>query len=164
MEKSGGNLHNKTTCRSCGFAAYYEFINCPECEAENDIGHPVFEDTPEKRIVFPFDSVRPVQQKMMDDVKAAVENGDHLVADAPTGLGKTIAVLFPALQYALDNGKTVFFLTSRQSQHKAAVETLRMIKKAGGEFKAVDIIGKKNLCSQDVSDMDSGMFSNFCQA
>ncbi len=114
--------------------------------------------------IFPFHSVRASQKEMINDVRSAVESKRHLVADAPTGLGKTIAVLFPAVEYAANNDKTIFFLTSRLSQHKAAVETLKMMKIAGGNFTAVDIIGKKHLCSHDVKDMDSSMFSNFCSA
>ncbi len=86
----------------------------------------------------------------------------HLVADAPTGLGKTIAALFPAVEYAVNNDKTVIFLTSRLSQHRACIEALKRMKSAGNTFKATDIIGKKHLCSHDVSDMDASMFSNFC--
>lgn len=129
----------------------------------------------EKKFIFPFPSMRASQKEMIDDVRSAVGGKKHLIADAPTGLGKTIAALFPAVEYVVNNGKTVFFLTSRLSQHKAAVETLKMMKQAqtqtpeasyslGNEFSAVDIIGKKHLCSHDVKDMDSSMFSNFCSA
>jgi DNA excision repair protein ERCC-2 len=45
-----------------------------------------------------------------------------------------------------------------------AIETLKLIKKAGNVFSAVDIIGKKHLCSQGVKDMDASMFNNFCSA
>jgi len=101
---------------------------------------------------------------MMDDVRKAVENNRHLIADAPTGLGKTAASLFPALEYAVTHDKTVFFLTSRLSQHKMAIDTVRMIKDAGNVLSAVDIVGKRHLCSQDVKDMDSGEFNNYCRA
>ncbi len=94
---------------------------------------------------------------MISDVRNAVQNKRHLVADAPTGLGKTIAALFPCVEYALDNGKTVLFLTSRLSQHKMAIETMQML-----GVSAVDIVGKKWLCSHDVQDFDNTMFSNFC--
>ncbi|MBI4439006.1 hypothetical protein HY640_03695, partial [Candidatus Woesearchaeota archaeon] len=178
------------TCSKCGFKAYYVFARCPECDAVSSArtgwpGHggsnritnfPAIDpDTPgtdliqiEKpqasKFVFPFSAVRESQQDMMHDVAAAVSAGKHLVADAPTGLGKTIAALFPAVEYAVANGKSVFFLTSRLSQHKAAVETLKLMKGGGNSFKAVDIVGKKHLCSHDTADMDAGMFNNFCTA
>ncbi|MBI4174599.1 MAG: ATP-dependent DNA helicase, partial [Candidatus Aenigmarchaeota archaeon] len=121
------------------------------------------ENQEQRKFAFPFAAVRGPQQEMMDDVRAAVQNSKHLVADAPTGLGKTIAALFPAVEYAVANGKNVFFLTSRLSQHKAAIETLKLMRQ-NNSFKAVDIVGKKHLCSHDTADMDAGMFSNFCTA
>ena len=178
----------KQTCASCGFVTYYRFTRCPECDVPAkeiekparpissvprdretiDIDAPTasliaLQKSPSATFKFPFETVRHSQKEMMDDVRSAVENSRHLVADAPTGLGKTIAALFPAVEYAVANGKTVFFLTSRLSQHKAAVETLKLMRQ-NNAFKAVDIVGKKHLCSHDVADMDSGMFSNFCTA
>ena len=113
---------------------------------------------------FPFPSVRDSQREMIQDVKGAIENRMHLIADAPTRIGKTIAVLYPAVEYALENKKIIFFLTSRLSQHKAAVETLQAMKSVGSKFRAVDIVGKQNLCSHEVSGMDSSMFNSFCSA
>lgn len=177
----------KQTCAACGFVTYYRFIRCPECDAAAKVETPVrtnrtsisnkdqididaptaslitVQKSPTNVFKFPFETVRASQREMIDDVRKAVESGGHLVADAPTGLGKTIAALFPSVEYAVANGKTVFFLTSRLSQHKAAVETLKLMRQSN-QFKAVDIVGKKHLCSHDVADMDSGMFSNFCTA
>src|SRR3989344_860738 len=168
----------KIICEHCGFNVYYEFSNCPECGEPRTKVMPVSDQDettddltrktpiPDQLVTFkfPFDVVRPVQQQMVNDVADAVRSGRHLVADAPTGLGKTAAVLHPAVEYAVANGKAVFFLTSRLSQHKAAIETLKLMKNTGNNFKAVDIVGKRHLCSHDVTDMDSGMFNNFCSA
>ena len=155
-------------CKECGFKVSYSFIRCPECNERYD--KPVIEKPldvfSDNRLVsvFPFPSMRASQKEMMNDVAKAVAAGRHLIADAPTGLGKTVAVLFPSLEYAVANGKNIFFLTSRISQHKAAIETLKMMKDAGNKFSAVDIVGKKHLCSQDVDDMNSSMFNSYCHA
>src|SRR3989338_5268989 len=103
-------------------------------------------------MTFPHEKIRPSQKEFMEDVKHSIENKRHLIADVPTGIGKTIASLFPAMNYALSNNKTIFFLTSRLSHHRMAVETLKMMKKENN-FSAMDIIGKKHLCSFDVKDM-----------
>jgi len=128
---------------------------------EGDLGS---SDTEKKDFVFPFAVIRDSQREMITDVHDAVTSGRHLIADAPTGLGKTVAALYPAVNYAVQNGKTVFFLTSRLSQHRAAIDTLKAMKMAGNSFFAVDIIGKKHLCSQDVEGMDSQMFGSFCSS
>ena len=78
--------------------------------------------------LFPFSSVRDSQKQFMDDVLSCIENKQHLIANAPTGLGKTAATLAPAVEYALDHGKTVFFLTPRHTQHQIAIETLKKMR------------------------------------
>lgn len=112
---------------------------------------------------FPYQEVRAPQKEMMHDVGSCLEKGENLIIHAPTGTGKTIGVLHPAVRYASQNGKTVFFLTSRLSQHKLAVRTLQDMKKEGS-FMAVDLVGKQHLCSFDMEGTDSSSFSTFCSA
>jgi DNA excision repair protein ERCC-2 len=57
-----------------------------------------------KKIFFPFAEPRPSQTQLMDSVKTALENEEHLLLQAPTGLGKTAGVLVPALTFALARG------------------------------------------------------------
>ncbi len=115
-------------------------------------------------MLFPFSSIRDVQTDFCSDVAYAIADGRHLLAHAPTGLGKTAAALSPALEYALDNGKTVFFLTPRHSQHAIAIETLKKLRgKSAADFQIADIIGKKWLCSvSGIDELASGDFSDFC--
>lgn len=98
----------------------------------------------------------------MEDVEQAVENGKNLIAHAPTGLGKTAGVLTPALQYALDNDKHVFFLTNRHSQHMMAIDTLKKMAQ-NGDFMAADLIGKKHMCSAaGINELPHSDFSSYC--
>jgi DNA excision repair protein ERCC-2 len=114
--------------------------------------------------LFPFDQVRPEQNKLMEDIGLAIKDGKNMIAHAPTGLGKTAAALTPALEYALDNKKTIFFLTSRNTQHTMIVETLRMIHKKR-KIVVVDFIGKKGMCPQMLNyDSRSINFIDFCNA
>ncbi len=110
--------------------------------------------------IFPFDKVRPEQNKLMTDIKEAIENGKNLIAHAPTGLGKTAAALTPALEYAIEKGVTIFFLTSRNTQHNMIIKTLQEINKKH-KIKAVDFVGKKNMCPH-MSDYDVPGFMEFC--
>ena len=99
--------------------------------------------------LFPHATVRSTQQQLMDDVAEALQTRKHLVAHAPTGLGKTAAVLSPALSLALQRDLTVFFLTSRHTQHKIVLDTLQAVKKKhNANFGAPSIIGKKWMCAQ----------------
>jgi DNA excision repair protein ERCC-2 len=117
-------------------------------------------------MMFPFSDVRPVQKNFMQDIKNAVETKRHLVAHAPTGLGKTAATLAPCLDYALANGKVVFFLTPRHSQHQIAIETLRLMReKSEKKFTVTDLIGKKWLCSvSGIDELTNSEFNDYCHA
>jgi len=117
-------------------------------------------------ILFPFEKIRESQKSLIYDIKDAIYSGKNILCHAPTGLGKTVAALGPALRYALDNSKTVFFLTSRHTQHMLALDTIKAInKKFGLSIIVADIIGKKWMCCQEGSTkMNSGEFTEYCRA
>jgi len=114
--------------------------------------------------LFPYASVREGQRALIADVKETAERGGHLVAMAPTGLGKTVSTLAPLVAYALKHRKRVFFLTSKQSQHRLAVDTLKdMRRKSGVPFVVSDVIGKQDMCPRrEAREMFSRRFSEFC--
>ncbi|MBI2652655.1 DEAD/DEAH box helicase, partial [Candidatus Woesearchaeota archaeon] len=82
----------------------------------------------QKEIYFPYSKVREIQSDMISDVHNSIKDKKHIIMHAPTGIGKTIAVLAPALSFAMKNNLTIFFLTSRQTQHKIVIDTLKQIK------------------------------------
>lgn len=114
--------------------------------------------------LFPYDEIRDGQKRFTRDVTLAVQAGKHLVAQAPTGIGKTAAALAPALAAALAGQRTVLFLTSRQSQHKIAVETLRRVaENRGARFGLVDLVAKRDMCLRpEAADLHPGRFPEFC--
>ena len=59
---------------------------------------------------FPYEQIRPYQDLFMDGVYSAVSEGKQLLVHAPTGVGKSISVLAPALKLAIEKKKTLFFL------------------------------------------------------
>ncbi|CEG13689.1 hypothetical protein MSIBF_A4480003 [groundwater metagenome] len=61
-------------------------------------------------LLFPFPEIRNGQKELINDIKNVLETKGTLIAHAPTGIGKTAAALNPALEYALNNDKIVFFL------------------------------------------------------
>jgi DNA excision repair protein ERCC-2 len=106
------------------------------------------ENTESEKYLFPYSELRSVQSEMIKEVADALTNQSNLIVHAPTGLGKTAATIAPALNYALENKKKVFFLTSRHTQHTIAIQTLKEIKKKYGiNFNATDLIGKKAMCT-----------------
>lgn len=94
----------------------------------------------------------------------AVQKGQHMVAHAPTGLGKTAAALAPAIAEAIATDRTVLYLTSRQSQHRIAVDTARLMAESrGAKLAVVDLVSKRDMCLRPEADgMTSGQFTGFC--
>ncbi|MBI2650815.1 ATP-dependent DNA helicase, partial [Candidatus Woesearchaeota archaeon] len=119
----------------------------------------------QKEIYFPYSKVRDIQSNMISDVHNAIKSKKHIIMHAPTGIGKTIAVLAPALSLAMKNNLTIFFLTSRQTQHKIVVDTLKQIKqKFSIDVECADIIGKKWMCLQNgVEAMPNSSFHEYCR-
>lgn len=118
------------------------------------------------KLLFPHDKVRPIQVDLLKSVQEAIENRSHLIAHAPTGLGKTAATIAPALSHAIENNLTVFFLTSRHTQHKIVVDTLKQVKeKYNTEFGAADIVGKRWMCPvPNVDKLNSSEFGDYCKS
>lgn len=116
--------------------------------------------------LFPYDSVRDGQSLFLKKAAEALKEKRSLIVHAPTGIGKTVSALSPALDYALANNMKVIFLTSRHSQHKIVIDTLRTIeKKHNVKLKVSDLIGKKWLCNQETVDtISGGDFSEYCSS
>lgn len=101
---------------------------------------------------FPYETMRPGQKEFYKDCVDVLNKGQNLIANVPTGIGKTAAVLSASLEYALANDKIVIFLTSRHSQHNIAIDTLKLIKqKTGKDITSCDIINKQDMCLQHFS-------------
>ncbi|MCH8842206.1 MAG: DEAD/DEAH box helicase, partial [SAR324 cluster bacterium] len=99
-------------------------------------------------LTFPFPQRRPGQGEMVAAVEEALEAGESLLISAPTGIGKTVAALYPAVKHALAHGGTVFFLTAKTTQQAIALETLRRM---GGDDppRAAAVRAREKLCAND---------------
>ena len=61
---------------------------------------------------FPAFEHRPGQVSMMQGVARALNNGQHLIVEAGTGIGKSVAYLLPAIFFALENNAHVIISTN----------------------------------------------------
>jgi DNA excision repair protein ERCC-2 len=98
-----------------------------------------------ERVPFPYDTVRPFQEEMMEAVARTVREREALLISAPTGIGKTIAAIYPALRESLRAGKKLFYLTSKTMQQDAAVEAFSMLN--DGSFRVLRIRAKQKMCA-----------------
>ncbi len=100
------------------------------------------------RLEFPFAEIRPGQELILKAVSRALEQHDHLLVEAPTGLGKTVSALFPALAYCLAHNKRLFVLTSKTLQQDMAMDVLRRLN-SEGSFSALRLRAKAKMCAHD---------------
>ncbi len=112
---------------------------------------------------FPHHTIRSGQKQFYLDTLKAINEHKTLMAYAPTGLGKTAAVLTAAIEKQYDNREgLIFFLTSRHSQHSIAIETLKKIKEVNNiDLNVIDIINKKGMCPLDLQ-MSRSEFESYC--
>jgi len=94
---------------------------------------------------FPFDYLRAGQEEIISAVARGVWQRDALLVSAPTGIGKTMAVLYPAVKQALKLGKKLFFLTSKTLQQEAAVKALDLLN--DGSFRVLRVRAKQKMCA-----------------
>ena len=101
-----------------------------------------------ERLDFPFHRPRPGQQDIIDRAGLAVEQREHLLVQAPTGLGKTAAVLFPVLREALANDLRVFVLTAKNTQQTMANRVIDLLNRERA-FHALHLRAKARMCAND---------------
>lgn len=115
--------------------------------------------------LFPHEQIRAEQSNLLKAVKQTIEAKRNLIVHAPTGLGKTAATITPALEHAIEKNLTVIYLTSRQTQHKIVIDTLRKIKERHqSSIIVTDMIGKKSMCAvPGIQLVNSSEFSEYCK-
>ena len=94
---------------------------------------------------FPFEALRPFQKEMVDSVARTVREKEALLVSAPTGVGKTMAAIYPALRESLRLGKKLFFLTPKTLQQENAVAALDLLN--DGSFRVLRIRAKQRMCA-----------------
>ncbi len=101
-----------------------------------------------ERLVFPYGEVRPGQDLILAAVETAVANREHLLLQATTGIGKTVAALYPALKYALAHDKRLFVLTAKTTQQEMATAVLDLLNQQGA-FRSLRLRAKSKMCAND---------------
>ncbi|WP_187275828.1 ATP-dependent DNA helicase [Parahaliea aestuarii] len=98
-------------------------------------------------LAFPHGNFRAGQRDLAERVYKCVDRGGRLLLEAPTGIGKTAAVLYPAL-IALGQGKheRVVFCTAKRSGRRAAEQTLELFRAAGYHGRALTLTAKERVC------------------
>ncbi len=95
---------------------------------------------------FPF-AFRKGQEQLCESVSAAIRDGTALFAQAPTGIGKTLAILFPSIKaLASDLRSRIFYLTARTTAKSNAERALDQMRAKGLRLKSVTLTAKQKIC------------------
>jgi DNA excision repair protein ERCC-2 len=95
---------------------------------------------------FPFEKPRPGQKELISTIEQAMQDEKRLMIQAPTGLGKTAGVLYPAMKEALSRGQKVVYVTPKNSQHSVAEDAIERFQDTGSAVKSLTITAKAKIC------------------
>lgn len=100
-----------------------------------------------RTLAFPHPGYRAGQRELAVAAYRTLVRGGRLFAEAPTGIGKTISVLFPALK-ALGEGRFVrlFYLTAKTIGRVVAEKALSDLRGAGARLRSVTLTAKEKIC------------------
>ncbi|MCI8326549.1 MAG: ATP-dependent DNA helicase [Lachnospiraceae bacterium] len=102
-----------------------------------------------REIPFPF-SYREGQKELVSDVYRTIYRKKILFIQAPTGVGKTISTIYPAVKAVGENlVEKIFYLTAKTMTASVALETFKLIKEKGYRAKTIFITAKEKMCLCD---------------
>ncbi|MCL2813087.1 MAG: ATP-dependent DNA helicase [Oscillospiraceae bacterium] len=100
-----------------------------------------------EELVFPFEKYRPGQRELAASAYRTIVAEKKLFVNAPTGIGKTISTIFPAIKsMSRTNADKIFYLTAKTMTRTVAYDAIYMMQKGGLRFKTVTVTAKDKIC------------------
>jgi DNA excision repair protein ERCC-2 len=98
-------------------------------------------------LIFPLKHIVPDKDKWRLRFTGLFVTRGQAIIQAPTGIGKTMAALYPALK-AMNGGfaEKIFYLTARTTGKSAAESALQLLKTQGLRLKSIIITAKNKIC------------------
>lgn len=99
-----------------------------------------------QNLVFPFE-YRSGQKDLVTYVYQTIYHRRKLFLEAPTGVGKTISTIFPAIKAMGEGlGQRIFYLTAKTITRTVAEETLHILREQELRMKSVTLTAKEKIC------------------
>lgn len=114
--------------------------------------------------VFPYANLREGQSKMIKECYLDMKHGTKLFCQAPTGIGKTISVLYPAVK-TLGEGISdkIFYLTSKLSIRREALSAAKKMREQGACICTCVVYAKEQICICPKEKRKKGRLNLSCQ-
>ena len=99
-----------------------------------------------KKLEFPY-AYRKGQKELASDVYRTIARRKNLFIQAPTGVGKTISTVFPAVKAVGEGlGDKIFYLTAKTITGTVAKEAFELLRTRGYQAKIIQLTAKEKLC------------------
>lgn len=99
-----------------------------------------------EELVFPFE-YRKGQKELAAMVYQTIEEGKRLYIQAPTGTGKTLISLYPAIKsVGKGKGEKIFYLTAKTITRTVAKDTMVMLGEHGLNYRVLVLTAKEKIC------------------
>ena len=118
-----------------------------------------------KKVPFPYTEIRDGQEKMIKAIYRGIVKEKNVFVQAPTGIGKTVSSLYPAVR-ALSEGKVdkIFYLTAKASTRREAWGAMKKLHLAGAKLKSIVISAKDSVCLCQKKMASGQSAGNFCNS
>ena len=98
------------------------------------------------QLEFPF-SYRKGQKELAQNVYLSIHRNKNMFIQAPTGSGKTLSTIFPAVKaVGEEDGERIFYLTAKTITRTVAKDTYQLLEEKGYRGKTVIITAKDKMC------------------
>ncbi len=99
-----------------------------------------------RQIEFPF-PYREGQRDLVVSVYRTILRKKKLFIQAPTGVGKTMATVFPAVRAVGEGlGEKIFYLTAKTIMRTVAEQAFSLLKEKGLLYKTITLTAKEKIC------------------
>ncbi len=112
---------------------------------------------------FPYSSVREGQDILLKECYRDIKAGKRLFAEAPTGIGKTVSTLYPAVRCVGEGYcDKIFYLTAKAATRREAFAAAAKIFEAGAHLRTAVLTARDQICANAAAREDPAGISRHC--